>query len=115
MTTFPHKLADNIWVLGHSFFHCYLIRGQQFSALMEVGMSPITDTLISQLASLTVSPDYLIVSHPHSDHTCGLTGLKKAFPQATGIAGEGAGEGAAEFLEHPKGEAALIHEDRHVQ
>lgn len=110
MLTFPQKLAENIWVLGHSLFHSYLVRGKKFSALFEMGMSATADALISQLSNLGVCPDYLIVSHPHSDHVCGLAALKKAFPSAAIIAGEG----AEEFLAHPKGAAALIHEDRHV-
>jgi glyoxylase-like metal-dependent hydrolase (beta-lactamase superfamily II) len=107
---FPQKLAENILVLGQPNFQSYLVRGKRSSALIEMGMTSTADTLIGQLSELGVSPDYLIVTHPHSDHVCGLTALRQAFP----FSGVIAGEGAEEFLDHPKVAAATLLEDRHV-
>ncbi len=47
--------------------------------------------------------------HPHPDHINGLPALKDYFPLASVIAGEG----AAEFLAHPKTAAGLISDDRY--
>jgi glyoxylase-like metal-dependent hydrolase (beta-lactamase superfamily II) len=59
---------------------------------------------------LGVRPDYLIVTHPHSDHICGLDALRKVFPGAVVVAGDG----AAAFLDHPKAIESLLREDRHM-
>lgn len=53
---------------------------------------------IALFAILKVTPNYLILSHPHSDHATGLPGLMDRFPNAEVLAGEG----AREFVTHPK-------------
>jgi glyoxylase-like metal-dependent hydrolase (beta-lactamase superfamily II) len=103
-------LDKSLFILGHPYFHIYLIKGENASALVEMGISATADTVIMQLASLGVRPDYLIVTHPHSDHIAGLDALKQAFPNAVVIAGQG----AAEFLDHPKTVESLILEDRYM-
>jgi glyoxylase-like metal-dependent hydrolase (beta-lactamase superfamily II) len=95
-------------VLGHPFFHVYLVRGQNVTALIEMGVSATADTVIGQLAALKVRPDYLIISHPHGDHINGLPALKQAFPEARVVAGAG----ATEFLSHPRTGPSLVHDDR---
>jgi glyoxylase-like metal-dependent hydrolase (beta-lactamase superfamily II) len=107
---YPLSLDESLFVLGHPCFHIYLIKGKNASALVEMGISATADTVIAQLLSLGVKPDYLIVSHPHSDHIGGLDALRQAFPGAAVIAGQG----AAAFLEHPKTIESLIEEDRHM-
>ncbi len=107
---FPRELAPGLWVLGNYFFNLYLVRGKQGSALIEVGVSGIVDQIIRQLESLKERPSFLVVTHPHSDHVTGLAGLKEKFPQAQVVAGEG----AVEFLAHPKAGPALVREDRHM-
>jgi 2-aminobenzoylacetyl-CoA thioesterase len=107
---YPLSLDEGLFVLGHPYFHIYLIRGKNASALVEMGISAMADTVIAQLSSLGAKPDYLIVTHPHSDHIGGLDALRQAFPHAIVVAGQG----AAAFLEHPKTVESLIQEDRHM-
>ncbi len=105
---FPLVLSPRIRVLGNYFFNLILVTGTRKSALFETGISGITDGVIAQLEDLEISPDYLIVSHPHSDHITGLPGLMEKFPRAEVIAGQG----AVDFVTHPKAGPALINEDR---
>ena len=107
---YPLSLDKSLFILGHPYFHIYLIKGKNASALVETGISATADTVIAQLSSLGVRPEYLIVTHPHSDHIAGLDALKQAFPNAVVIAGQG----AAAFLDHPKTVESLILEDRHM-
>ena len=53
------------------------------------------------------SPDYIIPTHPHSDHITGLPGLMEKYPEANIITANG----AKEFIEHPKADQLLIKED----
>lgn len=107
---FPRSVTEHLYVLGHPYFHIYLIKGSKASALVEMGISGTADCVIGQLSSLGVRPEYLIVTHPHSDHVCGLDALRKAFPNAVVVAGLG----AAEFLDHPKTVESLLLEDSHM-
>ena len=107
---YPQSVDKRLFILGHPYFHIYLIRGKNASALVEMGISAMADTVIMQLSSLGVRPDYLIVTHPHSDHIGGLDALRQAFPHAIVMAGQG----AAAFLDHPKTVQSLIQEDRHM-
>jgi glyoxylase-like metal-dependent hydrolase (beta-lactamase superfamily II) len=106
--TFPESLAEGLWVLGNSFFNLYLVRGKAASALVETGISATADEAIGQLESLGITPDYLIVTHPHGDHINGLPALRERYPEARVVIGAG----AREFLSHPKTAAALVAEDR---
>jgi len=106
--TFPKKLTENFWLLGNYYFNLYLIKGEKASAIVEAGISAIVDTVIGQLESLNAYPTYLVVTHPHSDHITGLSGLQERFPEAYVVAGEG----AQEFLSHPKAKKVLVFEDR---
>lgn len=105
---FPMEITPRIRVLGNYFFNLILVTGNQKTALFETGISGVVDSVIDQLETLGVSPDYLIVSHPHSDHITGLPGLMERFPEAQVLAGQG----AAEFVAHPKAGPALVKEDR---
>jgi 2-aminobenzoylacetyl-CoA thioesterase len=107
---FPMALSDNFWVLGNYHFNLYFVKGEQGSALIEVGVSAVADEIIRQLDDLSEQPTFLIVTHPHSDHVTGAPALRARFPQALVVAGEG----ASEFLLHPKAAEALIHEDSHM-
>lgn len=106
----PHSLTEDFYVLGHPYFQIYLIKGKNKSALVEMGISATADCVIGQLSSLCVRPDYLIVTHPHGDHICGLDAFKGAFPDAVVVMGEG----AVGFLDHPKAVESLIREDCHM-
>ncbi len=108
--SFPAPLADGLWVLGNYYFNLYLVQGEQASALIEVGVSAVADDVVRQLESLGVRPNFLVVTHPHADHITGLAALQERFPQALVVAGEG----AAEFLAHPKAVEGMVKEDRHM-
>jgi glyoxylase-like metal-dependent hydrolase (beta-lactamase superfamily II) len=108
--TYPYAINEKLWVLGNGYFHIYLIKGSESCALVETGISATVDFLMDQLLCLRAMPDYLIVTHPHSDHITGLDLLKKSFPNASVIAGEG----AESFVSHPKATASIIAEDLHM-
>jgi 2-aminobenzoylacetyl-CoA thioesterase len=107
---FPAALADGLWVLGNYYFNLYLVQGEQASALIEVGVSAVADEVVRQLDFLGVRPNFLVVTHPHADHITGLGALQERFGQALVITGEG----AAEFLAHPKTVEGLVKEDRRM-
>jgi glyoxylase-like metal-dependent hydrolase (beta-lactamase superfamily II) len=107
---FPIQVNDNLWVLGNDYFHIYLIRGRYGSALVETGVSATADLLLEQLAMLGAKPDFLIVTHPHSDHITGLDPLRGAFPRSTVMAAKG----AESFLNHPRTSEAMLREDIHM-
>ncbi|HUH65953.1 MAG TPA: MBL fold metallo-hydrolase [Syntrophales bacterium] len=104
------QLDERLRVLGHPYFHIYLIRGKERSALVEMGISATADIVIGQLSSIGVRPDYLIITHPHSDHVAGLDAMREAFPLAVVIAARG----AAAFLDHPKTAQSLVEEDHYM-
>lgn len=107
---FPGQLTDNLWILGNDYFHFYLIKGNDTCTLVEIGISATVDILLEQLSSIGAKPDFLIVTHPHSDHVTGLDFLKQAFPGAEIIAGNG----AESFLNHSKAIKSTITEDNYV-
>lgn len=61
-----------------------------------------------QLESLDISPQYLIMTHPHAAHVTGLLALQERYPDACVVAGHG----AYNFLTHPKALDVMVHEDR---
>jgi 2-aminobenzoylacetyl-CoA thioesterase len=107
---FPRQINDNLWILGNEYFHIYLIKSKNTCALVETGISATVDILLEQLSSLGAKPDYLIVTHPHSDHITGLDYLKNSFPRAQVIAGNG----TESFVAHPKAARSMMAEDIHM-
>jgi len=107
---FPQLLMENFWLLGIYYFNIYYIKGSKASALIEMGVSAITDLVIKQLDFLNGRPDYLILTHPHADHLTGLDGLQKRFPDALVISGKG----AEKFIAHPKAVEAMFKEDLYI-
>jgi 2-aminobenzoylacetyl-CoA thioesterase len=105
---FPRKLSEHIWLLGNYYFNLFLVKGENASALIEVGVSAVTDLVIEQLEELNLSPDHFVVTHPHADHLTGLPGLKAHYPNAGWICAEG----APEFISHPKALPTFINDDR---
>lgn len=106
--SYPRRLADGLWNLGNSYFNLYLVRGKTASLLVDAGISAIADEVIGQLETLGLTPDSLVVTHPHGDHIDGLDALRDRFPGMRIVIGPG----AREFLAHPKTAAALEAEDR---
>jgi glyoxylase-like metal-dependent hydrolase (beta-lactamase superfamily II) len=107
---YPCKINENLWILGNGFFHIYLLKGTKACALVETGISATADTLLNQISSLKVKPDFIIVTHPHSDHITGLDYLKSAFPKA----GVVMGKKAESFITHPKAAKSMMAEDLHM-
>ncbi len=106
----PIELTSNIWLLGNYFFNLYLVNGTKASALVEMGVTAVVDAVIGQLEGLEVSPDYLVLTHPHTDHIAGLPGLLERYPRARLVAGAG----AREFAMHPKALKSMLYEDRFI-
>jgi glyoxylase-like metal-dependent hydrolase (beta-lactamase superfamily II) len=104
---YPKPLSSRVTVLGNHSINLFLVLGDRKTALFEVGISGVVDTVIQQLDYLGVEPDFLIVSHPHSDHITGLPGLMERFPAAHVVAGKG----AKEFITHPKAGPLMLAED----
>ncbi len=108
--TYPAQLTEQSWVLGIPLFNLYFIRGKKASILVETGISSIVDIVAGQMEKLGISPDFIVVTHPHSDHITGLDGLRSIYPHAVPIAGPD----AVEFFTHPKAVQAMISEDIHM-
>lgn len=104
---FPMEITSHVRMLGNYFFNLFLVTGRNKSALFESGVSGGVDHVIAQLNALGISPDYLIPSHPHSDHITGLPGLMEQFPRARVVMAKG----ARAFIAHPKAGPLLIKED----
>lgn len=107
---FPIEISPGVFMLGNYFFNLFLILGSKKCALFETGISAVVDRVIQQLDALGICPDYIICSHPHSDHITGLPGLAARYPSARIIAAEG----AAEFIAHPKAGPLLLKEDAYM-
>ncbi|NDY71035.1 Zn-dependent hydrolase [Desulfobacter hydrogenophilus] len=107
---FPIQVTPGVQVIGNYYFNLMLITGKEKTVLFEAGVSGIVDQVIRQLGMLEISPDIIVVSHPHADHVTGLPGLADRFKQARIIAGPG----AKTFMTHPKAASALIAEDRFI-
>lgn len=106
----PHEAAPGLWVLGNYFFNLYLAQGEQASVLIEAGVSAVVDTVQAQLEQLEIRPSFLVVTHPHADHVTGVDAFREYYPQIIIIAGQG----APEFLAHPKASRSIVSEDRHM-
>ncbi|MCF6248712.1 MAG: MBL fold metallo-hydrolase [Desulfobacula sp.] len=109
-SNFPVKLNDHLFMLGNYFFNLFLVIGEKKTALFEVGISAIVDAVIHQLENLGIDPDFIVCSHPHSDHITGLPGLIKRFPDAKILAAKG----AESFVNHPKAGPVLLKEDAYM-
>ena len=109
-TNCPLELTADIRQLGNYFFNLYLVQGTRACALVEMGVTAVVDAVIGQLDRLGVSPDYLVLTHPHADHITGLPGLMEKYPRARLVAGAG----AREFALHPKALPGMVYEDHYV-
>ncbi len=107
---FPQQLSGRIRVLGNGPFPVYLVRGDRFSALIEAGISATADEVVRRLDRLGVTPDFIVITHPHGDHLTGLGFLRERYPGIRVLTGEG----AAAFLSHPRTTESIVAEDRHM-
>lgn len=108
--TAPRALSQNIWCLGNGYINAYLLQGKKASLLAEAGISATASLMIRQLQDLQISPDFILVTHPHADHVTGLPWLRQAFPRARILAHPE----SADFLKTPKLTAGFPQEDQHM-
>lgn len=109
----PLRLSDRVWRLGCYHVPVYLVRGDECSALFEVGITATVPLILAQLASLGVPLEemrYLVLSHAHSDHATGQSGLMVALPSAHLVLSEG----SRRFLSKPTTAGAFEVEDAFV-
>ena len=107
---FPQQLSGRIRVPGNRPFPVYLVRGDRCSALIEAGISATADEVVRRLDRMEVTPDFIVITHPHGDHMMGLDPLRERYPGIRVLTGEG----AAAFLSHPAAAAAIVAEDHHM-
>ncbi|MHB8124757.1 MAG: MBL fold metallo-hydrolase [Desulfitobacteriaceae bacterium] len=82
------KVSEKVYLLGDPYYQVYLVRGES-CALVETGVSYTVPNIVAQLAELGISPEeirYLVITHAHYDHTCGVPGLQRAFPHLRTVA-----------------------------
>ena len=81
------KLTDNVMQLGNRHFN-YFVVGQKETAIIECGVTGGVYSLRQQWDELGIKPkvNYLIASHAHFDHVCGIPALRNLFPQARVVA-----------------------------
>jgi len=90
--TYPRRITECVYLVGNHFFRSYLVRGE-VCALVEAGVTWSAPQVVKHLEELGIAPEelqYLIISHAHFDHVCGIPGLKKAFPNLRILASEAA-------------------------
>ncbi|MFZ3173024.1 MAG: MBL fold metallo-hydrolase [Carboxydocellales bacterium] len=110
---FPRRISPSIYVLGNAYFQSFLVRGE-CCALIEGGVSCSVPLLVKQLKKLQIPAgelQYLIISHAHFDHVCGVPGLKEAFPQVQVLASAT----AAKVLSKEKVIAGFFAEDKFLR
>ena len=72
--TYPRQLTGKVFLLGNHYASIYLVKGDQFSVLVEAGLSVMAPQVVDQLEHLDISPanlKYLVLTHTHADHVMG--------------------------------------------
>ena len=75
--------------LGNRHFNFFVV-GQKEAAIVECGVTGGVTSLSQQWSPIEKKPAirYLIASHAHFDHVCGIPALRALFPQAQVLASE---------------------------
>jgi glyoxylase-like metal-dependent hydrolase (beta-lactamase superfamily II) len=107
---FPQSPSGRVRVLGNRAFPVYLVRGDRCSALVEAGISATADDVCRLLDRSGVTPDFIVITHPHGDHVAGLDAVRGKFPAIRVLAGEG----TAAFLSRPRIAKSIVAEDRYM-
>lgn len=82
MKMIPQIWTQHIWILGIHEFPSFLVIGKSASALIEAGVSSLVPKILSDIEAAKPSAPlkYLIATHAHADHVCGLIKLKHIHP-----------------------------------
>ncbi|GAB6148465.1 MBL fold metallo-hydrolase [Stetteria hydrogenophila] len=81
--------------MGDRLISAFLVIGGERSALIDPGPESSRGKLLSELESLGVKPDYIILTHIHLDHGGSAGGLARSLP-------------GARILVHPRGAKHLV-------
>lgn len=68
--------------LGPIGANCYILYGQEEEGCIVIDPGDEPESLVRQLDRLGLMPAYILITHGHPDHTGGVTGLKKEYPEA---------------------------------
>lgn len=81
------RLTENVVCIGNRHFNHYVV-GRKHAAIVECGVSASTVSFRQQWKALPDKPhvEYLLASHAHFDHVCGIPALQTIFPQAQLVA-----------------------------
>ncbi|PKM76590.1 MAG: Zn-dependent hydrolase [Firmicutes bacterium HGW-Firmicutes-15] len=81
------KLTENVMRLGNRHFNFFVV-GQKEAAIVECGVTGGVTSLSKQWLQMEGKPAirYLITSHAHFDHVCGIPALRDLYPQAQVLA-----------------------------
>jgi glyoxylase-like metal-dependent hydrolase (beta-lactamase superfamily II) len=82
------KISEKVYQMGDPFYQVYLVRGKS-CALVEPGLTYTVPKVVAGIEELGISPEeihYLIITHAHFDHVCGVPGLLRAFPNLRTVA-----------------------------
>ena len=76
----------------HNALNVMLVRGKDYTALVDTGLPATLPALLGHLKSLNIAPEdisHVLITHAHNDHTGGLSQEGKAvFPRARVIISE---------------------------
>ena len=77
------QLTTHVRCLGNRHFNYFLV-GKKEAAVVECGVTGGVYSFKREWAGIHPQPDvrYLLVSHAHFDHVCGVPALREIFPQA---------------------------------
>lgn len=106
------KVSERVYRLGDPYYQIYLVRGET-CALVESGLTYSVPNVIAQLAELGISPQeisYVVITHAHFDHVCGVHGFQRVIPHLQTIASQV----TAKVLAKEKVVAGHFKEDRAV-
>ena len=68
------------FVIGRLATNTYLVRDEVNNKCFIVDPAEPSDKLKAEIISSGATPEYIILTHGHGDHTGGIDDLKKAFP-----------------------------------
>jgi Zn-dependent hydrolases, including glyoxylases len=77
------RISDQVIQLGNRHFN-YFIVGQKEAAVIECGVTGGVASLAREWEKMQQKPTvrYLVASHAHFDHVCGIPSLRRLFPEA---------------------------------